>query len=142
PPRRWSRSSRPTTRSPRKQRATASSTRDTSASTRRCESSSMSSRSFVAPVALAPYQPLPLLRPLEILELLDESFDLYKRNFRLFFGIAVLVNTPVSLLGLAARGSIPTAVGIRILASLISLLTMTALTRAALDRILGRPMTI
>ena len=38
---------------------------------------------------------LPILRPLEILELLDESFDVYKRHFRLFFGIAVLVNTPV-----------------------------------------------
>jgi hypothetical protein len=86
-----------------------------------------------------PLQPLLLLRPMEILEILDESFDLYKRNFRLFFGIALLLNAPVSLLQGAIGASSGTALSLALLASVV---TLAALTRAALDRILGQRTTI
>lgn len=38
-----------------------------------------------------------ILRPMGYVDLLDETFDLYRRNFLLFFGIAAVVLIPMSL---------------------------------------------
>lgn len=89
-----------------------------------------------------PTPPLPLLRPMEIGELLDEAFDLYKKNFRLFFGIAVLVSVPFSVLSLLFLNDISRAWAMRIANDFASLVSFSALVRAALSRRLARPITI
>jgi hypothetical protein len=94
------------------------------------------------PPLSAPPTTLPLLQPMEVLELLDEAFDLYKRNFRLLFGIAILLNAPISLLTLAFAANLPGMITVRILAYLVQLVSASALTRAAWDRLLARPTTI
>jgi hypothetical protein len=85
---------------------------------------------------------LPLLRPMEIGELLDEAFDLYRQNFGLFFGVAVLLSAPFSMVTLA----FPQESTERLVASLIgwipSLITMSALAHVAMERYLGRETTI
>jgi hypothetical protein len=91
--------------------------------------------------------PLPLLAPQEIGELLDEAFDLYKKNFWLFFGITILVSAPLSLLQVAFVGSQDARLTLArvtttLPAILGSLLIYTALTLTALDRLLGRPVTL
>src|SRR5437867_1624233 len=88
-------------------------------------------RSEAPPVPLAP-----LLRPMEIGELLDEAFDLYRRNFRLFFGIAILLDLPSALFVLTT----PEESTSRLIANLISgfcgIVTIAALTAAAAERAL------
>src|SRR5438046_4808811 len=85
-----------------------SSTLGTSASIPRCRNYCMNSEARVerpgaweggqsAARAGRPLLPA-LLRPLEIGDLLDEAFDLYRRNFRLFFGIMVILDLPITLL--------------------------------------------
>src|SRR6266542_2373819 len=84
----------------------------------------------------------PLLRPMEIGELLDEAFELYRRNFRLFFGITVLLDLPITMLQLrfaGPRGAISWADGLALAASFV---TVAALTLAAWDRVQGRETTI
>ena len=48
------------------------------------------------------------LRPLRIAELLDYTFDIYRRNFLLFLGISAVPNTASLLLQLAIQGRNPT----------------------------------
>jgi hypothetical protein len=79
---------------------------------------------------------------MEVGELLDEAFDLYKKNFRLFFGIAVLVNVPVSLLVLVFPYGSLAMWAVRIASVCVSFITMSALTDAALSRLLTRETTI
>jgi hypothetical protein len=91
--------------------------------------------------SLAP-QTLPLLRPMEVGELLDEAFDLFKKNFRLFAVIAVILTVPLSVLLVAT----PPASGWRYAAMTVSyvaaMITNGALTYAALERHLGRPTSV
>ncbi len=86
--------------------------------------------------------PLPRLRLMEVGEVLDEAFDLYKKNFRLFFGLAVLLNTFSAVIVLAT----PEQGAARLVANLFSflttLITAGALTDAALARIMGRQTTL
>jgi hypothetical protein len=85
---------------------------------------------------------LPLLRPMEIGELLDEAFDLYKRNFRLFISIAVLWAVPMSAVQLATPETSGWLPAVLILSSLVSMVTNGALVYAALERHLGRQTTV
>jgi hypothetical protein len=89
-----------------------------------------------------PGQPLPLLRPLEIGELLDEAFELYRRNFRLFFGIAILLDLPATLLQIAYASPTSGLSWADGLALALLPVTFCALTTASLERILGRETTI
>jgi hypothetical protein len=96
----------------------------------------------VAPSPLPPISSVPLLRPMEIGELLDEAFDLYRRSFGLFFGIAVLLYVPVVVLALAVPpGSVWSAL-VSLLNFLVSFLMVGAMTHAAMERLLGRQTTI
>jgi hypothetical protein len=84
----------------------------------------------------------PLLRPIEVSELLDEAFDLYRRNFRLFFGITLLLNLPITLLQIqfpAPPGQVSWADWLSIAAFVF---TLCPLTIAAWDRVMGVPATI
>ncbi len=102
----------------------------------------MSFKAAANRLAPSPDRPLPLLRPMEVSELLDEAFDLYKKNFRLLFGITVLVNVPINLLVLVFPYNSPGMWVVRITGFFVNLITWTALTRAALDRLLNRETTI
>ena len=98
------------------------------------------------------------LRPLEIGDLLDETFRLYRRHFLLFAGISVLVAIPSAALyalaiGLVTTGAAetvdPTAatalivgIGAALVFSLILLpVTSSAVTYAACESAVGRPVT-
>jgi hypothetical protein len=86
--------------------------------------------------------PIPLLQPMEVAELLDEAFDLYKRNFRVLFLVTVLLNIPVAVSVLAT----PEESAGRSVANLFSafawVVTLGALTHAAAERRFGRPVTV
>lgn len=87
--------------------------------------------------------PLPLLRRLEAGELMDEVFDLYKKNFRLFFGIAILLDLPVGALLVAAPdNNTGASAWINILNAVATFITTGALVYAAMERYLGRPATV
>lgn len=92
--------------------------------------------------ASAPPAAPPLLRPLMVGELLDEVFDLYRRNFRLFFGIAVLLYAPLGMLIVVGAGRTGSQALANVLSVLAGLLTTCALAHAAMERIHGRPITI
>jgi hypothetical protein len=85
---------------------------------------------------------LPLLRPMEVGELLDEAFDLYKKNFRLFISIAVLWAVPLSAVQLATPETSGWLYAVFILNSLASMVTNGALVYAVLERHLGRQTTV
>jgi len=83
-----------------------------------------------------------MLRPMDYGEILNEAFDLYKRNFGLFAGIGACVYIPYYLLvALGARYPIVTAV-----ASIVFYIPMAAangaIIKALADRYLGREATI
>jgi hypothetical protein len=82
--------------------------------------------------------PLPLLQPMEVGELLDEAFDLYKKNFRLFVTIAVLCVVPLSVIQLATPQASGWQFGVVAMSYLAGMVTNCALTHAALERHLGR----
>lgn len=89
-----------------------------------------------------PTSPLPLLRPMEIGELLDEAFDLYKRNFGLLFGIAALLSVPLNVIVVATPDTSGGRQVVNVLSILAGLVTTGALVHAAMERLLGRPITI
>jgi hypothetical protein len=75
-------------------------------------------------------------------ELFNEAFDLYKRNFSIFFGIGAVVFIPFGLLSaLAIRSQVGSA-----LVNLIFLVPLVAaygaIVKALADRYLGKPATI
>lgn len=79
---------------------------------------------------------------MEVGELLDEAFDLYRRNFRLLLGVMVLLDLPITLLQI--RFSNP-ATGFSWadgLAGMVAPVTFCALTVAAAERLMGREVTI
>jgi hypothetical protein len=83
-----------------------------------------------------------MLRPMDYGEILNEAFDLYKRNFGLFAGIGACVYIPYYLfVALGARYPIVTAV-----ASIVFYIPMAAangaIIKALADRYLGREATI
>jgi hypothetical protein len=82
------------------------------------------------------------LRPMEIGEILDEAFDLYRRNFRLLFGTAILVYLPIAPLSIMAGNNMVWSAVNTILSFILGLWTVGALTYAASDRLEGRPITI
>jgi hypothetical protein len=75
------------------------------------------------------------LRPMGLLEIIDQTFRLYRANFGVFFGITALLYVPLgvvqgvpSLMWLAVALSLP-----------LTLLCYGALTKAVSDRYLGQP---
>jgi hypothetical protein len=75
---------------------------------------------------------------MEVGELLDEAFELYKRNFRLFVSIAVLLTVPLSVLLIATPPASGWRYAITALSYLAGMVANCALTHAALERHLGR----
>jgi hypothetical protein len=102
----------------------------------------MSFRTADKPLAPSPDQPLPLLRPMEVGELVDEAFDLYKKNFRLFFGIAMLLAVPLGAVLVATPATSGWRYAVNIVGNIAAMFTSGALTYAALERYLGRETTI
>ena len=100
------------------------------------------------------------LRPMGLLEIIDQTFRLYRSDFWLLFGISAIPYLPAgalivvlqfSLTGVAmARPGAPTAFGAAIAIGFLmglvigaaSLLATAALTKAISDRYLGRPVTV
>ena len=78
------------------------------------------------------------LRPMGLLEIIDQTFRLYRSNFLLFFGIAVVVYLPVAVLQ-----SVPVVnvVGM-VLGPFVTLLASGALAKAVSDRYLGTDTTV
>jgi hypothetical protein len=93
-------------------------------------------------LAPEPGQPLPLLRPLEVGEFLDEAFDLYRRNFRLLFGITLLLDLPLTALQIAFASPVSRLSWADGLALAALPVTFSVLTTALLERIMGRDTTI
>src|SRR5205085_2037686 len=114
--------------------ATPSSMPATSASTRCFGTCFMSFRAADKTLAHSPA--LPLLRPMEVGELLDEAFDLYKKNFRLLFGIAVLLTVPIGMLFVAAPVNSDWRFAVNVVNYLAASVTSCALTYAAMERYL------
>lgn len=50
----------------------------------------------------------PTLRPLNLTDLLDETFALYRRNFALFAGVVAVLEVPLGAVNMIAAGSTPT----------------------------------
>jgi hypothetical protein len=77
-----------------------------------------------------------MLRPMGLLEIIDQAFRLYRANFWLFFAIAAVVYIPLGVLQ-----AIPTfgVVVAAVLSPLTYLLSVGALTWAVSERYLGRP---
>jgi len=82
-----------------------------------------------------------ILRPLNYGDLLDETFDLYKKNFLLFTGITALLLLPITLAIYATGGEYAS-----VLASVallpVTFFTMAATTWAVSQRYLGSKATI
>lgn len=78
----------------------------------------------------------PALRPMGLLEIIDQTFRLYRQNFWLFFGIAAIVFIP---LGLIQSISLTAAIIGGALSLGASLLVTGALTRAVSNRYMGDP---
>lgn len=83
-----------------------------------------------------------MLRPMEYGELFNEAFDLYKRNFALFFGIGAVVYIPYGLLSALATGSnlLSGLVGLGFIVPLVA--AYGAIIKGLADRYLGRPTSI
>lgn len=71
-----------------------------------------------------------LLRPMGLLEIIDQTFRLYRSNFWLFFGISAVVYLPFGLINLLP--------GAALLLMPALLLVVGALTKAVSDRYLGQ----
>jgi hypothetical protein len=52
-----------------------------------------------------------ILRPLDYGDILDEMFDLYKRHFILFVGIAAVIHIPIYAISATIGGTIATGIG-------------------------------
>jgi hypothetical protein len=79
---------------------------------------------------------------MEVGELLDEAFDFYKRNFLLFFSIVVVLIVPTTLLQIALSSPERDPWLAVALPLPSTMLVACALTRAAMDRLLGRETTL
>ncbi|UCH36107.1 MAG: hypothetical protein JSV65_07055, partial [Armatimonadota bacterium] len=77
---------------------------------------------------------VPTLRPMGLLEIIDQTFRLYRANFWLFFGIAAIVYMPLALLQSA---SVETQIIAGLLTLPAYLLVTGALTKAVSDRYMG-----
>ena len=82
-----------------------------------------------------------IIKALDTGGLLDEAFDLYKKNFLLFAGIALLVNLPVSILQRVVDESVASVLQY-ILAIPVSYIVIAATTQAVSETYLGRRATI
>jgi hypothetical protein len=74
------------------------------------------------------------LRPMGLLEIIDQTFRLYRANFWLFFGIAAVGYVPLALLGAA---SVSLSLVARLIMYPVSLVVSAALTKAVSDRYMG-----
>lgn len=79
------------------------------------------------------------LRPMGILEIVDQTFRLYRANFWLFFGIAAIVYVPLGLLQTSSPTLVITA---GILSLPAGLIATGALTKAVSDRYMGDTATV
>ena len=78
------------------------------------------------------------LRPMGILEIVDQSFRLYRSNFLVFFGIAAVVYVPVQVVqSISVVGAIARVVYLPLV-----LIANAALTKAVSDRYLGEASSI
>lgn len=86
-----------------------------------------------------------ILRPLNYGDLLDEVFDLYRRHFLVFAGIAGLLHIPLQLAVSLAQSSF-TAQVLMVLAVLVTIpvqfVVLAATTQAVSQAYLGNPITI
>jgi len=83
-----------------------------------------------------------MLRPMDYGEILNEAFDLYKRNFGLFAGIGACVYIPYYLL-LAVGARFPIIAAVALVAFYIPMAAANgAIIKALADRYLGREATI
>ncbi|MBN1458779.1 MAG: hypothetical protein JXA57_04530 [Armatimonadetes bacterium] len=78
------------------------------------------------------------LRPMGLLEMVDQTFRLYRRHFGVFFGIAAVVYVPWGVL----QGVPGVAELAGILLAPFMLVTQGALTKAVSDRYLGEPLSV
>ena len=102
----------------------------------------MSFRAPGPPLTVSPPQPLPLLRPMEVGELLDEAFDLFKKNVRPFVSIAVLLTVPLAVGLIALPPTSAWRYVINVLSFFANLVMYGALTHAVLERHLGREVSL
>ena len=95
-----------------------------------------------------------VLEPMEIGDIFDEAFSLYKKNFVTFFGIAAIVYIPIEILAYVLQYSSFTGSGLSEMTLVLSLLTTlllvlisvnvtnAALTKAIADRHTGKTASI
>lgn len=79
-----------------------------------------------------------MLRPMGLLEIVDQTFRLYRRNFGVFFGIAAVVYVPWGVL----QGIPVVNLVAGILVTPFAWIAGAALTKAVSDRYLGRELSI
>ena len=82
-----------------------------------------------------------ILRPLNVTGILDETFDLYKKNFVLFVGIAALRQLPVSILTYSCSKSVQSFMGI-FMGLFVTNIVMAATAQAVSQRYLDQTATI
>ncbi len=82
-----------------------------------------------------------ILRPLEYGDIFDELFDLYKKHFLLFFGMAAVVMLPLNVIIYTLAGDAAQSLEIFIIGP-ISAIVAAAATRAVSEAYLGRTPTI
>lgn len=84
------------------------------------------------------------LRPMGLLEIIDQTFRLYRRNFWLFCGIAAVVYVPVGFLQGAQQGTrdYPLTIAGFVLLLIGYPFVLGALTKAVSDRYMGDPTTM
>ena len=82
-----------------------------------------------------------VLKPLSLVGILDEMFDLYKSNFLLFLGISALIQLPVSLAAYAVGGEYAFLI-IVLVTFPITFVTLAAATYAVSQIYLGSKVTI
>lgn len=78
-----------------------------------------------------------LLRPMSIGDILDESVNLYRKNFRLFIGISAWVYVPLCFLSLVISQT-----SYNLLSQIISIFLSAVVTIAISERILGREISV
>ncbi|MGD0112219.1 MAG: hypothetical protein ABSD48_10160 [Armatimonadota bacterium] len=79
-----------------------------------------------------------VLRPMGLLEIIDQAFRLYRRNFWLFFGIAAFVYVPLGLVQ-----AVPALAALSVIVLLPAYFVASgALTKAVSDRYMGYPVTV
>ncbi len=77
------------------------------------------------------------LRPMGLLEIVDQAFRLYRRSFWLFLGISAVAYVPVGAIQYGSMNQL-----LQVIFAPLYLITAAALTKAISDRYLGQPTSI